>query len=54
MRREKCVTTLQSDTIPCSANNGQPGIGFLRKRKWKDPIMRVKSISHRVAELGIN
>ena len=32
------------------ANNGQAGVGFLINRKWKDHIVRVNSISHRVPE----
>ena len=32
-------------------NNGQAGVGFLINRKWKDHIVRVNSISPRVAEL---
>ena len=35
------------------AGNGQAGVHFLINRKWKDPIMRVNSIRHRVAELVV-
>ena len=52
-RPEECFTTLQSGHLPyhSNANNGQAGVGFLINRKWKDHIVRVNSISHRVAEL---
>ena len=32
-------------------NNGQAGVGFLINKKWKEHIVRVNSISPRVAEL---
>ena len=33
------------------ANNGKTGVGFLRNNSWKDHIVRVTSISLRVAVL---
>ena len=52
LRSEK-TTTLQSGHLlyHSKANNGQAGVGFLINRKWKDHIVRVNSISLRVAEL---
>ena len=52
-RPEECVTTLQSGhrLYHSKANNGQARIDFLINRKWKDHIVRVNSISPRVAEL---
>ncbi|MEG7522154.1 MAG: hypothetical protein M3H12_03525 [Chromatiales bacterium] len=52
-RREECFTTLQSGHLLYhpSANNGKAGVGFLINKRWKDYIMRVNSISPRVAEL---
>ena len=51
MRRpEERFTTLESGTLS-KANNGQAGVCFLINRKWKDHIVRVNSISPRVAEL---
>ena len=51
--QEEFFTTLQSGHFLChsKANNSQAGVGFLINRKWKDHIVRVNSISHRVAEL---
>ena len=51
-RREECFTTLQGGHLlyHSKANNGQSGVGFLVNRKWKDHIVRVNSISPRVAE----
>ena len=50
---EECFTTLQSGHLLChsKANNGQAGVGFLINKKWKRHILRVTSISPRVAEL---
>ena len=50
---EECFTTLQSGHLlyHSKANNGQAGVGFLINRKWNDHIVRVNSISPRVAEL---
>ena len=50
-RPEECFITLQSgDLIYYSkANNGQAGVGVLINRTWKDHIVRVNSISPRVA-----
>ena len=50
---EECFTTLQSGHLLChsQANNGQAGAGYLIKRKWKDHILRVNSISPIIAEL---
>ena len=52
-RREECFTTLQSGHLlyHSKANNGQAGVGFLMNRKRKDHIVRVNSITPRVAEL---
>ena len=52
-RPEECFTTLQSGHLlyHSKENNGQAGVGFIINRKWKDHIMRVNSISLRVAEL---
>ena len=52
-RPEECLTTLQSGHLLylSKANKGQAGVGFLINRKWKDHIVRVNSISPRVAEL---
>ena len=33
------------------ANNGQAGVSFLVRRKWKDHILRVSNISSGVGEL---
>ena len=49
-RPEECFTTLQSGHH-CKTNNGQAGFGFLINRTLKDHMMRVNSISPRVAEL---
>ena len=49
-RPEECFTTSQSGHLS-KVNNGHTGIGFLVNRKWKDHIVRVNSISPRVAEL---
>ena len=51
-KREKCFTTLQSGHLlyHSQANNGQASVGFFINKKWKDHIMRVISISPRVAE----
>ena len=51
-KREKKFTTLQSGHLlyHYQANNGQASVGFFINKKWKDHIMRVISISPRVAE----
>ena len=52
-RPEESFTTLQSyllPSLPSTANNGQAGIGFRINRKWKAHIVRVNSISPRIAE----
>ena len=50
-RREVCFNTINCGHLHHSkANNGQAGVGFLINRKWKDHILRVNSISPRVAE----
>ena len=51
-RRDECFTTLQSGHLlyHSKANNSEAGVGFLMKRKRKDHIVKVNSISHRVAE----
>ena len=55
MRRleEWCFTTLQIGHLlyHSKSNNGQAGVGFLINRKCKDHIVRVNSVSPRVAEL---
>ena len=50
-RPEEYFTTLQSGHLlyHSKANNGQAGVCFLINRKWKDHIVRVNSISPRVA-----
>ena len=52
-RPEQCFTTLQGGHLLChsKSNNSQAGVGFLINRKWKDHLVRVNSISSRVAEL---
>ncbi len=52
-RPEEYFTTLQSGHLlyHSRTNSGQAGVGFLINRKWKDHIVRVNSISPRVAEL---
>ena len=52
-RPEECFATLQGGHLlyHSKANNGQAGVCFLINRKWKDHIVRVNSISPRVAEL---
>ena len=49
---EECFTTLKSGHLlyHSKGNNGQAGVGFLMNRKRKDHIVRVNSISPRVAE----
>ena len=52
-RQEECFTTLQSGHLlyHSKSNYGQAGVGFPINRKWKDHIVKVDSISPRVAEL---
>ena len=53
--KRKIFTTIQSGHLlyHSEANNGQAGIGFPVKKKWKDNITRVSSGSSRVAELVV-
>lgn len=55
-RKDESFTTLQSGHMlyHSQAKNGQAGVGFLVNNKWKDRIVRVKSIGYRVAELVLN
>ena len=52
-RPEECFTKLQSGHLQYHymAINGQAGVEFFINRKWKDRIVRVNSISPRIAEL---